>query len=364
MEQKPFIKNFGLFTTLICATIGMNILYFPVNISKSMNNNGWYVTILLTLAIYFFCFIIFKLYEKYDINSINELFSACVGSFLSKILILLLGVFSMMYVGIVLNNFSKVIKLYLFPKSPVSFFIITMAILIFYGIKNDVRGMVRFNEVSFFIIFIPMAVVFSICLNKGDYSNLLPFKIESFSNILKGLKSSFYIFTGVEILYLYLPYVSNKKTAGSVLKKSILFICIFNLIIYFLCLFAFGSNHIKILLNPSLTLIRVVDIPGSFLERWEGIVISFWIFYCFASCVNMAFFTKEIFINTFNIKKSIALFVILIVVVVFSIGDEITSFFTNFYNNNFYIYQIICYLLIPIILSIILKLKEKKVAER
>ncbi len=360
MENKPFIKSFGLFATLISTTIGMNILYFPVNISKSMNNNGWYITILLTALVYLFSLLLFKLYSKYNFTSIFDLFFACCGKIVSKILFIALSLFSLMYVGIILNNFSKVIKLYLFPKTPMPFFIVTMCILIGYGIKNSIRGMIRFNEVAFFIIFLPMLLVFSFCFNKGDYSNLLPFKLESIENILGGAKSSLYIFSGIEILYLYFPYLTNKENTNKALRSSFIFICIFNLILYVLCLFTFGSNHLKILLNPALTLIRVVDVPGSFLERWEGIVLSFWIFYCFTSAVNISFFARELMCKTFNINKNITILIILIAVALFGVWDEITSLFTNFYYNSFYIYQISCYLIIPVIFSALLRLKKEK----
>lgn len=360
MDNKPFIKHFGLFATLVATTIGMNILYFPVNMSKSMNNNGWYITIILTILVYIFAILIFRLYDKYNFNSIYELFETCCGKYVSKILFLILSFFSLMYVGIILNNFSKIIKLYLFPKTPISFFILTMCILIGYGIKNSIRGMVRFNEVSFFMIFIPMAIVFSFCVNKGDYSNLLPFKIEDLNHILKGAKNSLYIFSGIEILYLYFPYLSSKKDTSRVLLRSFMFICLANLIIYVLCLFNFGSNHLKMLLNPTLTLIKVIEVPGSFLERWEGIVISFWIFFCFTSAINVSFFAKEILCNTFKIRKNMTILMVLIIIVIFSVWDELTNLFTNFYNNSFYIYQLACYLIIPLIFNILLKIKNEK----
>ncbi|MCL2322690.1 MAG: endospore germination permease [Oscillospiraceae bacterium] len=360
MENKPFIKSFGLFATLISTTIGMNILYFPVSLSKSMNNNGWYITISLTILVYFFSLFLFKLYNKYNFNSIYELFYTCCGKIVSKILFIVLSIFSLIYVGIILNNFSKVIKLYLFPKTPTAFFILTMCILICYGIKNSPRGMVRFNEVAFFIILFPMIIIFSFCINKGDYSNLLPFKFENLENIIGGVKSSLYIFSGIEILYFYLPYLTNKENTNRVLKNSLIFICIFNLILYVLCLFSFGSNQLKILLNPFLTLIRVIDVPGSFLERWEGIVISFWIFYCFTSSVNISFFAKELLCETFHINKNVTIIMILITLSLLGVWDEITSLFTEFYYNSFYVYQISLYLIIPVIFYILLKFKNEK----
>jgi len=360
MDNKPFLKHFGLFATLISTAIGMNILYFPMNISRSMENNGWYVTILLTVLMYFFSILIFHLYDRYKFNSIYELFYAACGKYIAKILLIILSFFSLMYVGIILHNFSNVIKLYLFPKTPISFFILTMCILIAYGIKNSISGIVRFNEVAFFIIFIPLTLIFSFSFYRGDYSNLLPFKIENITNIIGGIKSSFLVFSGIEILYLYFPYLSSKDDTKKVLMRSLTFICVSNLIIYFLCLFNFGSNHLKILLNPALTLIRVIEIPGSFLERWEGIVISFWIFFCFTSAINISFFAKELLYNTFNIRKSMIIFMILIIIVMFGVWDDLTNLFTNFYNNNFYLYQLGCYLIIPVVFSILLRIKNEK----
>ncbi|MCS4454255.1 GerAB/ArcD/ProY family transporter [Clostridium botulinum] len=38
----------------------------------------------------------------------------------------------------------------------------------------------------------------------------------------------------------------------------------------------FSTEQVKLMLWPGITMIKSIDIPGTFIERWEGIIMAIW----------------------------------------------------------------------------------------
>jgi hypothetical protein len=64
----------------------------------------------------------------------------------------------------------------------------------------------------------------------------------------------------------------------------------------------FGKEQNKILLWPTITMIKSIDIPGSFIERWEGIVMALWIVFYFTTFTNIYYLSADIVKDVFNLK--------------------------------------------------------------
>ena len=49
-------------------------------------------------------------------------------------------------------------------------------------------------------------------------------------------------------------------------------------------------------------MVKSLDVPGTFIERWEGIVMALWILFYFTTFVNTYFFSSEIVKNVLSLK--------------------------------------------------------------
>jgi len=63
----------------------------------------------------------------------------------------------------------------------------------------------------------------------------------------------------------------------------------------------FSSSQTKILLWPTITLIRSVELPGSIIEHWEGVVMAFFIMFYFTTFVNLFYFAADLLKSTFKL---------------------------------------------------------------
>ena len=97
-----------------------------------------------------------------------------------------------------------------------------------------------------------------------------------------------------------------------------------------LVLAVFSKAQSRILLWPTISMIRSLDIPGTFIERWEGIVMALWIFFYFTTFVNTYFFSSEIVKNVFKLKdiKLSSLLIMPIIYVVALYPENIAELYT------------------------------------
>jgi spore germination protein (amino acid permease) len=187
--------------------------------------------------------------------------------------------------------FAEVIKMYLLEHTPTEFILLVMIFTGLYLVRGEVSALVKFNEIAFFAMFIPMILILLFATRGGEITNVLPLLQSSPKAYIKALATASYAFGGFEIAYLILPFMKEKEGIRKTFFKSIIFITLFYAIATILCLMFFTKEHTKKLLWPTITLIRAIVIPGAFIERWEGLVMALWVLFYFTTFVNMYYFS-------------------------------------------------------------------------
>lgn len=98
------------------------------------------------------------------------------------------------------------------------------------------------------------------------------------SDIIRGLKVTLFSFIGMDIVLISMAYVEKPKKVLKYNISAIIFLGLIYLIIFIVVTCQFGMEQTKDLLWPTLFLMKTIDIPGSFLENIEGVVIGLWTF--------------------------------------------------------------------------------------
>ncbi len=134
------------------------------------------------------------------------------------------------------------------------------------------------------------------------HTYLLPLIKEGWLPIINTVKSTIIAFLGFEFSFVLYPYLTNKASA----KKGIVIANLITLFIYlqitFVSFIYFSPDGITKFLWPTLSL--VTPFHFSFLERFEIIFLSFYLFIIFDSCIPYIFTASDGINQLLNKKGS------------------------------------------------------------
>ncbi|ERI94835.1 spore germination protein [Clostridiales bacterium oral taxon 876 str. F0540] len=360
MKDRGFISKYGLFATIIVTVVGVGVFSLPNRMADEVGTDGWLVVIIAGVICFLLLSLIYRVVLKNNYNTFYSMLEDNLGSLLGKLFGIIICIYFIFSVALGMREFAEVIKMYLLEQTPTEFILLAMIFTGLYLVRGDLSALVKFNEISFFAMFIPILIILVFATRGGYLTNVLPLLQSRPEQYLKGLTTATYAFGGFEIAYLVLPYIKDKDGIKKTFFKSIAVITAFYAIVIILCLMFFTKEHTKNLLWPTITLIRAIVIPGAFIERWEGIVMALWVLFYFTTFVNMYYFSGDIVKEAFklhDIKLSSALIAPIIYIIalypqniaeVYDTSSKITPILSAF-----------SFIILPLILLFTSKLKGR-----
>ncbi len=363
MQDRKIIGDFGLFTTVVVAMVGIGIFSCPKQVIDKVGSDGWIVILTSGIVIFLLLYLIYVVMRKNDFQDLTNILKSNFGELIGGIFAIVFALYSIFIVSLGMREFVEVIRQFLLNQTPSEFVLVTTILTGTYLVRGEIGDLVKFNEISFWIMFLPIFVVFILVSINADFTNLLPVLNSEPLNYLSASRYALFCFGGFEIAYLIFPYAKNKKNVSRVLRKSIMFVTIFYAIVMMLVLAVFSKAQGRILLWPTISMIRSLYIPGTFVERWEGIVMALWILFYFTTFVNTYFFASEIVKNVFKLKdiKISSLLIMPIIYVVALYPENIAEIYTLQFKTNLVLYTaIFVFIILPILILIMGKVKGRR----
>lgn len=362
MESKGFISKYGFFSTIVVTVIGVGIFSYPHKIAKEVGSDGWFVTIVAGTIAFLFIYILIKVSEMNGFKHFVYILDDNFGKILSKIICLIFVAYNISVMAIAMRIFAEVIKMYLLNRTPTEFILFVMILVGTYLIRGDIGSLIKFNELSFWVMFIPIFCILPFSIVNADFTNILPVFNNPPINYIDGIRHASFSFFGFEIVLLIVPFLKSKNKIAKTALLSILFITVFYLIIIVLCIAVFAKEETSQLLWPTITLIKTVSIPGAFIERWEGIVMAFWVLFYFTTFVNIYYFSSDILNKGFKLKDSkISCIIIIPLIYIVSLIPENISEVFLFSDSIVPYLHVFAVIIVPLVLLIIGKLKKREV---
>lgn len=302
MGNREIIGDFGLFATIVVAIVGIGIFSSPREVIDKVGSDAWLITLISGVIVFLLIYLIYMVMKKNDFEHFTNILQNRFGKVIGNTFAILFAGYSIFIVSLEMREFIEVIKQYLLRQTPTEFILVLTILTGTYLVRGEVGDLVKFNEISFWAMFVPAFIVFLLTTINADFTNLLPVLNNKPSNYISASKYILPCFIGIQMAYLILPYVKNKKNSLRVVKRSIIFVTMFYIIVMVLVLAVFSKQQSRILLWPTIAMIKSLDIPGTFIERWEGIVMALWILFYFTTFVNTYFFSSEIVKNVLKLK--------------------------------------------------------------
>ncbi len=286
-EEKISALQLGIL--VIVSVIGIGILTLPRVITEIADTDGWMLIIVggaVTIAL---ALIMNSLGNMFPDKTIIEYSRDLVGGPLSYLIGIILIIYFTLIAAFSIRIFGEVLKMYLLPKTPIEIIIMTFLITVIYLVRNNLEGIARFYEIIILIMFIPYFLALFAGTGDLDYSNLLPVFQTSPKVILGGILQIVFSFSGFEVIYLFIPFVSDKKN----IKRTLIIVISITTIIYLISslivIASFGPQQTKALLWPLMAYIKSIEVPGAFIEQLEGVIMTIWVLFIFTTIATLYF---------------------------------------------------------------------------
>lgn len=286
MEKDKYITSYGFFSTIVVTVVGIGIFSYPREVASLVGGDVWVVTIGAALINLIMLKLVVKALQANDFRRITVVLRDKFGIVVGGIILVVISCLNIAAISLGMRAFVEVVKMYLLEKTPTEFLILVTAFSGLYLVRGGIKGNVKFNEITLWIMFVPLFIILIFALGQADFSNLLPVFRGKPANYLSALASSAFAFGGFEIIYLVGPLLKVKKKAYRNILVSTVFILVFYLLVTILCIAVFSPAETKKLLWPTITLARTISIPGSFIERWDGVVLALWVIFYFTTFTN------------------------------------------------------------------------------
>jgi len=290
---------------IILGAMGTGVIVLPRRIADLMPNSlqdGWIVAVLLTLAAMaiaaLICFAI-RCVESAVKEKNPSSFLVSVQLLMSKpvanIIFVLLLVKIIIAAAFEIRIFMTVTNEILLPLTPLPVIGGLMLLLCAYAAAKGIETRARVAEVLFIIMILPFLFLFIFAVYDADFTNLQPvLRSTSPRTVAFSIFRLGFIFTGLECLLLISPFVKKDKPLIRPVVSAVAFAGIIVTGITILTIAAFGQG----LINepwPVLRMMDMINLPGSFIERQEALVFSFWIITVFVLGSAMLFFGGVLF---------------------------------------------------------------------
>ncbi|ROR23628.1 spore germination protein [Mobilisporobacter senegalensis] len=208
------------------------------------------------------------------------------------------GIFSILYLikffvllVFSVNLFTYVIGDTLLSDTNPKVILTTLLLVAAYGGVQGIEKRARFTELVYYLVLIPIIGYLLLGIPRIDISNLvLPamnennmsqsFFVKGDHNYLWGGYLILLTFSVLETLLFVIPYVSNNlsknKKIFNYIMQGVLIIGILNLFIYIVTVGTLGVGETSEKFWSVITIMQVIELPGGFIKRQDGIMIAFW----------------------------------------------------------------------------------------
>jgi spore germination protein len=286
IKNNDMISPFQLAMIVIMTVIGVSVFNFVHTAAKYGGNDGWMIIILWGALHILLALLMVKLNCKFPGKTFPEYIQEIIGVIPGKLLVLLIASYILVNLAYEVREFTEVAKMFLLPRTPTEIIIFALLLVCVYVVRGGVESISRISEITFPILFIPFFLVMIPGFPDLDLSNLLPVGKELGTKFARMLPHAPHAFRGMEFILFYIGFMKKPQKAYKAVTWALAFVTFFYVFIFIVVIGAFGAKSATKDIWPLLIYIRGINIPGLFIERLDGIILSVWVISVFTTVLT------------------------------------------------------------------------------
>jgi spore germination protein (amino acid permease) len=237
-----------------------------------------------------------------------------------------------------------------------------LLILAIFLARSGVEPTARFFEaVTPIIVVVFVGLIIIAVPNAKGITNLRPYLTTPVMKYITGLKTGIFSFAGFEILMILYPFFRKPKGAFKASIISLLTVIVIYTVIIIECISKFGQKETKVLIYPTMTLIKSSEIPGAFIEGMEGFLISMWVLFVFTTLVSLLYGFSVVGGDLLKHKerKHVIPIFLPVMYLIALLGDNVAQLFKLIDKLSLYLGGYVL-IILPTIMFIMMHIKRKK----
>lgn len=286
---------------LISIMLGVEFLAMPNHLARAAGRDGWMSLILAGLLVAVVILSLTLLARRYPGQNPVKYYQEILGRPLGILLLLTLLTIYCLQEAYAVREFADVVKLYLLPKTPTEFIILSLLFVSAYAVNHGVNAVLRVMQVFFPLLIIPLLFLFLMALPLADFNELLPPLGNGVVPVLAGIKSSFKAYGSFFAFAFFLPFLQEVQKAPMTCLLGLGVVVALYLVMSLLSLATFGPVELTHILYPINDLVRMIEVPGTFIERFDIIILSLWILAAFNVVTGLYFAASYILSGFFGV---------------------------------------------------------------
>lgn len=275
--NKPKLSSIQMMTLISAGTLGVDILTVPRRMVVAAKQDAWISLILGGMLTLITGTIAYILATQYPDKDFPEILVHIGGKILGRIFILMAAVYIILYLGLSIKIFVQALLTFLMDRTPIFVLMLLMNLVAGYAVFKGLETIGKVVDILFPLTLFTVFVVLLLALPQADPIMLKPILYNNTSDVLKSIVPAAQRFTGVGLILYFFKHTKKSKPSFPWFAVGILipiFSYVFQTII---TIMVFGTTEIKTLTYPTLTLIKAIQFPISFLERLESFAAVIWI---------------------------------------------------------------------------------------
>lgn len=302
MNSEEKIGYHEALTLLVIILSAKIFLSFPRNMALLGDAAGWIIVLLsgiYSLVGYFF---LSALLRKYPGKNIIQISHQISGSFIGKLIGVLVFLFFLAITSMYLRQFAEIFILAILPRTPISVITIFFLMLLIYA---TILGIETLSRVAWFLgpyLLATLVAILLFSLPKGTFDFLIPVLGPGPLPLLKYSLVHLSIFAEIILLGMIAPLIRDREKVNRVGLYSLAAAVIINTGVTLLTIGVFNYVEVRKMIFPIFQLTRLIAY-GEFIQRIEAVFVFLGFFWSGIQLGALFYGTVTSFAETFRIKN-------------------------------------------------------------
>jgi len=319
-SKQEYLSPIQVSAIMASAIIGVVVLTLPRLAAQTASHGAVPSVFLAGVMSLILTIIAVNLGKRLPDQTFVEYSISILGGLLGRVLGLFVVGYFIIIAGMVLRSFADTLKVFMLPKTPIEFIIISMLIVVIYMIHNGIGAIAKICET-----FLPVTVItifLVIVLNIPDFQtvNLFPiFTNGLFTTLLeaiKGIPKLFTAFLGFEVVLFIIPFMQKPEKVSPYAIAAVIFPTLIYTGLVAICIGVFGMELTSKMLYPTMSLARSITFPGAFAERFDILFGVLWVLAAF-SATSISYYIASLSITRLLKLKNYRPFIFILLPLVY-----------------------------------------------
>ncbi|ARK30259.1 GerAB/ArcD/ProY family transporter [Halalkalibacter krulwichiae] len=362
IKEQYLVSSFMASFLIHGMQVGVGVLGFQRIIVKTTGYDAWISVIIAGIIVHFIIACMYVMLKKAD-GDIVTIQRQIFGKWIGNLLSIIICFYFIALATAVLRTYIEVIQVWIFPDLQTWTVALVAAVFFYYVVAGGFRTVVGLTFIGVIIPFLLMPILL-MPLEFAHFINMLPILKHSIVELLLGAKDTTLTFLGFELLLLYYPFLKKRELSQKWAQFGAFVTNLSYTTIMIVSLAFYSEQQLDKTIWATLTLFKVIQLP--FLERFEYIGISMWMFLIAPNIALALWGASRCAKRAFSINQRKALVIALAMMTVITMllpTRQEVDMMSNIVSQFGFYFVFVYIPLLVILQAIVLKVRRKKSEE-